>query len=176
MLFKIIKPIDDILNKITMYRLVLYYLIFLWLVVLILSFFAILPFTVLQFIVSTLVILIACWITNKIFSLIFKAVTNLESVYISALILILIVAPFRSFSELMFIILVSIIAMASKYLLSVNKEHIFNPVAFAVFATSVLTVGSASWWVGTPLMLPAVLMGGLLVIKKFSVLVSFLVF
>lgn len=177
MLNKIIKPIDDILNKITMYRLVLYYLIFLWFVAFILSFFAILPFTFLQFIVSTLVILIACWITNKSFSLILKAVTNLESVYISALILVLIITPFRSLSELMFIILVSIIAMASKYLLSINKKHIFNPVAFAVFATSILTIGSASWWVGNQWMLPAVLIGGILVIRKiqrFSQFFSFL--
>src|SRR3989344_605038 len=104
MFLKIVKPIDDILNQITMYRLVLYYLIFLWFAGLILSFFAILPFTFLQFILSTFVVLAVCWITNKFFSVIFKAVTNLESVYITSLILILIVTPFRSISELMFII------------------------------------------------------------------------
>lgn len=177
MLNKIIKPIDDILNKITMYRLVLYYLIFLWFVALILSFFAILPFTFLQFILSTFVILITCWITNKIFSLIFKAVTNLESVYISALILILIVTPFRSVSEIGFLIIVSIIAMASKYIFALNKKHIFNPAAFAVFATSVLTIGSASWWVGNQWMFLVVLIGGILVIRKiqrFSLIFSFL--
>src|SRR3989304_9189027 len=122
MLFKIIKPIDEVLNQITMYRLVLYYLIFLWLVALILSFFAFLPFSFLQFILSTFVVLVVCWITNKFFSVTFKAVTNLESVYISALILILIVTPFRSVSELMFIIIISIFAMASKYLISINKK------------------------------------------------------
>ena len=178
MFLKIVKPIDDILNQITMYRLVLYYLIFLWFAGLILSFFAILPFTFLQFILSTFVVLAVCWITNKFFSVIFKAVTNLESVYITSLILILIVTPFRSISELMFIIFVSIIAMASKYLISINKKHIFNPAALAVFATSVLTIGTASWWVGDQWMLPAVLIGGLLVIRKiqrFSLLISFLI-
>ena len=178
MLFKIIKPIDEVLNQITMYRLVLYYLIFLWLVALILSFFAFLPFSFLQFILSTFVVLVVCWITNKFFSVTFKAVTNLESVYISALILILIVTPFRSISELMFIIIISIFAMASKYLIALNKKHIFNPAAFAVFATSVLTIGTASWWVGNQWMVPAVLIGGLLVIRKiqrFSLLISFLI-
>ena len=177
MFLKIVKPIDDILNKITMYRLVLYYLIFLWFFAFILSFFAVLPFTFLQFILSTFVVLVVCWITNKFFSLIFKTVTNLESVYISALILVLIITPFRNISEIGFLILVSIFAMASKYILAINKKHIFNPAAFAVFATSVLSIGSVSWWVGNQWMLPVVLIGGILIIRKiqrFILIFSFL--
>ena len=53
-----------------------------------------------------------------------------------------------------------------------------NPFSLAVFATSVLTIGTASWWVGDQWMLPAVLIGGLLVIRKiqrFSLLISFLI-
>ncbi|OGH06751.1 MAG: hypothetical protein A2171_01755 [Candidatus Levybacteria bacterium RBG_13_35_9] len=171
------KSIDNILNKITMYRLVLYYLIFLWINALLLSFFELLPFTISHFLSATFVVLIACWISNRLFSSIFKSLTNLESVYISALIIVLIITPFRSISELMFIIFVSLIAMASKYLFALNKKHIFNPVAFAVFATSVLTIGSASWWVGNQWMLPAVLIGGILIIRKiqrFSLFFSFL--
>ena len=58
------------------------------------------------------------------------------------------------------------IPMASKYLFTIRKKHIFNPAAFAVALTALTINQSASWWVGTPLMLPAVLLGGLLIIRK----------
>ncbi|MEK9176566.1 MAG: oxidoreductase, partial [Patescibacteria group bacterium] len=134
---KITKPIDGILNAITMYRLMLYYLIFLLAVASVLSFFSFFPFNFLQLLLSTAVILLTCYITNKFFSLIFKIPANIESAYISALILVFIVLPAKTASELVFIILVGIIAMASKYILAINKKHIFNPAAIAVFITSI---------------------------------------
>src|SRR3990167_10129648 len=125
MLIKVVKPIDDLLNGITMYRLMLYFLIFLWIVVFILSFFDILPFSFLQFASSTIVILSTCYLTNKLFSYVFKIPTNLESVYISALILVFIVLPAKTVSEFVFLILAGALAMASKYILAINRKHIF---------------------------------------------------
>ena len=174
---KITKPIDGILNAITMYRLMLYYLIFLLAVASVLSFFSFFPFNFLQLLLSTAVILLTCYITNKFFSLIFKIPANIESAYISALILVFIVLPAKTASELVFIILVGIIAMASKYILAINKKHIFNPAAIAVFITSIFSLGYATWWIGNQWMLPAVLIGGLLIlrkIKKFSMVSGFL--
>src|SRR5258708_38616884 len=60
----------------------------------------------------------------------------------------------------------AILAMASKYVLALYKKHLFNPAAIAVVITSFVLHDSASWWIGTVSMLPFVLIGGLLVIRK----------
>lgn len=166
-MFSIItKPIDNILNKITMYRLVLYYLIVLWLFAFCFSFFKLLPFNAVQLLISSAVFLITCWIFNKVFSKIFNVITNLESVYISAFILILLITPAKNISDYLFIISASIITISSKFIIAFKNKHFFNPVAIAVFITSIISLGSASWWIGTSIMLPIVFIGGLLILRK----------
>src|SRR5581483_7352248 len=49
---------------------------------------------------------------------------------------------------------------------AIHKKHLFNPAAVAMFITSLAINQSASWWVGTLAMLPFVLIGGVLVIRK----------
>ncbi|MBI3984350.1 MAG: oxidoreductase [Candidatus Levybacteria bacterium] len=172
-----LKPLDDILNKITMYRLVLYYLIFLWLAAFNLSFFGFFPFGFIELLISSAIIISVSFLTNKLLARIFNTFTNLESVYISAFILILIITPARSINEYIFIILASFFAMASKYILSFNKKHVFNPVAISVLIMLLFTIGGASWWVGTTVMLLPVLFG-LLVIRKIqraSLVLTFLI-
>jgi len=149
-----------------MYRLILYYLIGLILIAFAFSIFGILPFNPLSIILSTLLITAICWITNKIFSRIFNAPANIESVYISALILALIISPISSYQNIWLPLWAGILAMASKYIFAINKKHVFNPVALAVVLTSFGFNGSASWWIGTYAMMPFVLMGGLLVVRK----------
>jgi len=58
------------------------------------------------------------------------------------------------------------LAMASKYVLTVNKKHVFNPAAIAVVLTALGPRQSANWWIGTSAMLPFVLIGGLLLVRK----------
>src|SRR5581483_5335099 len=94
------KYIDNFLNGITMYRLLLYYLIFLLVVAFGLSFFEVLSFNPLAIAGNAMFFVAICWITNTIFAKTFGAPTNLESVYITALILSLIVAPIRSYHDL----------------------------------------------------------------------------
>ncbi len=161
--------IDAYLGKITMYRMVLYYTIALLVVALIRSFFGIMPFAPLALIVSTAVLLAVCWTFNQVFSAVFRAQTNMESVYITALILALIINPApmsQLTSNFGLLFWAGAWAMASKYIVAFRNKHIFNPVAFGVAITA-LTIGqSASWWIGSPSMLPFVLIGGFLVIRK----------
>ncbi|MGA2967697.1 MAG: oxidoreductase [Candidatus Levyibacteriota bacterium] len=160
------KFIDAFLNQITMYKLALYYLAGLIGVAALLSFLGILQFNGLDIILSSLIVVAVCYVTNYILAKMFKAVTNTESVYITALILTLII-PTRLPVNLMFLIGASAVAMAAKYLLTIEKRHIFNPVAVSVVAISLLSPEhAATWWVGTPLMLPFVLMGGFLLLRK----------
>ncbi len=168
--------IDDLLNKITMYRLLLYYLIFLIGVALVLSFLGILSFSIPSIIVGTAFLIAVCWITNTIFAKVFDAPTNFESVYISALILVLVLTPINNPKDLIFYFWVGVWAMASKYIVAINKKHLFNPVAFSLVLASLTLTNSASWWVGTASMFPFVLVGLLIPQKtrRFSMVLYFL--
>jgi ferredoxin-NADP reductase/Na+-translocating ferredoxin:NAD+ oxidoreductase RnfD subunit len=173
--------IDDILNRITMYRLVLYYLVVLVLWAFVLGFFGALPFDPTSLAFSTTLILLVCWGTNWIFARIFKAETNIESVYITALILTLIISPVMANNRagVGFLIFASVWAMASKYIFAIGKKHIFNPAAFAVALTALVINQPATWWIGgNPWLAPIVIVGGLLIVRKiqrFDLILSFMV-
>jgi ferredoxin-NADP reductase/Na+-translocating ferredoxin:NAD+ oxidoreductase RnfD subunit len=161
--------IDNILNRVTMYRLVLYYLAVLLLAAFVFGFFGVLPYDPAALAFSTFVILCVSWATNWIFARTFQAETNVESVYITALILALIISPVTATDTagVGFLIFASVWAMASKYLFAIGKKHLFNPAAFAVALTAVAISAPATWWVGGNLpLLPFVLAGGLLVVRK----------
>lgn len=164
-----IKYIDNFLNKITMYRIVLYILMFFFVAAFCLSFFKLLPYTPVDLIVSLLIILFISWVTNVIFSKVFEAPTNVESVYITALILFFLIPPIQGgiYTDFLpFAFWASVWAMASKYIFAIGRKHIFNPAAFAVALTAITINQSASWWIGTTNMLPFVIIGGILVVRK----------
>ncbi len=149
-----------------MYRLVLYYLSALFAVAVIFSFLGILSYNPLSLILSALLIVITCFIANLIFSKFFEVPANSESIYITALILVLVITPAMSSGDISFMLWSSVLAMASKYIFAIKRKHIFNPAAIGLFSASLLTGYFATWWVGTLSMLPFVLIGGLLVAKK----------
>ena len=171
--------IDDMLNRVTMYRLVLYYLIALILAAFGLSFFHVLPVEPDQLAFSSGLILLVCAATNWIFARIFDAATNVESVYITALIVALIVSPVAPTDAhgVGALIFISVAAMASKYILAIGKKHVFNPAALAIALSAIVLDRPASWWVaGTASMLPLLLLGGILMVRKmrrFDLVLSF---
>ncbi len=91
----------------------------------------------------------------------------------------LLIAPIAASTDTTFFALAtwaSIWSMASKYIFAIGKKHLFNPAAFAIALTSIAINQSANWWVGTAWMLPFVLVGGLLLVRKirrFDLVVSF---
>ncbi|HEV3245373.1 MAG TPA: hypothetical protein VG102_03370 [Candidatus Paceibacterota bacterium] len=164
-----IKTIDSLLNKITMYRLVLYELIFLLATAAALGFFGYLSYNPVAIAASTAFIFIICWATNRIFATAFEAPYNPESTWITALILALIITPPNAVFDPQYVALAfwaSACAVASKYILAIRKKHIFNPAALGVSATAAVLGLPASWWVGTLWMVPFVLVGGLLIVRK----------
>ena len=159
-----------------MYRLLLYCLSFLVVIALIFSFLGKLSFNPADFIFSTFFLLFFCLLINVIFAKVFEAPSNIESVYITALILTFIIDPIQSPNQILFLFFVSGIAMASKYILAIFKKHIFNPVAISVAIASLAVGQSASWWVGNLYMAPFVLAVGLLItrkIRKADLVISF---
>lgn len=161
-----LKPIDNFLNRITMYRLVLYSLIVLLAGAATLSLFGILSYGFFPIIFSALFLTAVCWLGNRLFCAVFRTHANLESVYITALILALIITPAKTGNDYLFLLTAGILAMASKFVLAIGKKHIFNPAAIAVVITSFALGQSASWWVGTASMLPLVLITGFLIVRK----------
>ena len=161
-----LKTFDLLIDGVTMYKLLLYYLGGLLLVAVGLSMFGDLHYKPLYIALSTSILLATCWITNEVFSYVFKAPTNSESSIITALILALIITPNPTGFGILFLVAAAGLAIASKYILAIHKKHIFNPAAVAVVLTALGPRQSASWWVGTASMLPFVVVGGIIITRK----------
>ncbi len=172
------KYIDDFLNSITMYRLVLWFLVILAVVGLIYSIFGVLPFNPIDYIFSFAFLLVVCLGVNYVFAKVYEAPTNIESPYITALILGLIISPPKSMHQIIFVAWAAVLSMALKFILEINKKHIFNPAAVAVLFTYFFIGSAASWWIGTSSMLPITAIGGFLIVRKlrrWDLVLSFLV-
>ena len=160
------KYIDYLLDRTTMYRLVLYVLIGQIAMAVVLAYFKLLHFSPFTLLVSTAFLIVICWAMNTICAHVFQVPSNIESAFITAFILALILDPAQSLGDLKLLGWAAILAMASKYLIAIRRAHIFNPAAIAVVITAFMIGGTASWWVGTASMLPVVLIGGWLIARK----------
>jgi ferredoxin-NADP reductase/Na+-transporting NADH:ubiquinone oxidoreductase subunit NqrB len=158
--------IDSLLDRVTMYRLLLYYLIFLIGAAVILTQLGYLHYNVAAVIFSPVYLVAICWVSNKVFAYGFEAPASHESSLITALILALIISPITTSAGLLFLTAAGGLAIASKYILAINKKHVFNPAAIAVMLTGLGAGQTASWWIGSQSLLPFVLIGGVLVMRK----------
>ncbi len=159
-------PLDYFLDRITMYRLTLYVLIGYVLVGAVEAQLGLLPYSPVWMLVSAGLLALICWAANAVLAWAFEVPTNVESAYITALILALILDPAESLGGLQLLGWAAVLAMASKYLLALSHKHLFNPAAIAVVITAFALGEPASWWIGTGAMLPVVVIGGLLIVRK----------
>ena len=166
MLLKLIEPIDRLVDGISMYRLLLYYLLGLLLAAIGLSAIGDMHYSAVQIGISASILVAACWTINKAFAYVFNAPINPESSILTGLILALIIPPSTQNQGILFMLAAAGLAIASKYLLTIGKKHIFNPAAIAVVLTAWGPHQSADWWIGTAAMLPLVIIGGILVTRK----------
>src|SRR5579883_915758 len=109
--------IDYLLDRITMYSLALYVLAGLVAIAMVLSYLQLLPFSPLELLVSTAFLILICWAANSILAGIFAVPANIESTYITALILAFIIDPATSLDNFMFLGWAAILAISSKYIL-----------------------------------------------------------
>lgn len=172
-------PIDAILNRVTMYRLTLYYLCALFAAGVLFSLFGVLSYAPLDLLCTAAVLIAVSLATNTLFARVFHAATSMESSYITALIIALIIPPVApaNFAGLLFLAFAGVWAMSAKYIVAFHKKHLFNPAAFAVAIGTLLFHQPATWWIGGNLwLLPFVLIGGLLLVRKirrFDLVLSF---
>jgi ferredoxin-NADP reductase/Na+-translocating ferredoxin:NAD+ oxidoreductase RnfD subunit len=159
--------IDDFLNTTTMYRLLVYYLGGLLAVAAVFSAVGWLPYDPVNVLASAGFLVAVCWLSNILWARLWGVPHNAESSLITALILALIITPAMPDQSFFFLLWAGLLAMASKYLLAVYGKHLFNPAAFGVAVTALFLDQSATWWVAGNLpLLPFILAGGFLVVRK----------
>jgi len=164
-----IRAVDRFLDHLTMYRLVLYYLTALLGTAFAFGFVNLVPHDPVALVFTTALALATCWMTNKAFALVFEVPANNESFYITALILALILDPVAvtDLKGIAAVTFASVWAISSKFIFAVGRKHLFNPAALGVALSALLLDKPATWWVGgNPWLLPLVLVGGILIVRK----------
>lgn len=158
--------LNPLLNRYSMYKVVSGTLIILFIIALGFAFTGELSYAPLAMIASVVVLGLSTWLSSLLFGLIFGVRIHHESSFITSLILFFIFTPTAELSGLAALLLVGLIAGASKFLLAYKGRHIFNPAAVAAFVVSLLGVAHATWWVGTPVLVVPTLILGFLVLQK----------
>jgi glycine betaine catabolism B len=155
--------VRQILGSATMYRLVVRFLAGLLLVTILLSLLGRLHFSPTEIASTALFFIVACYLSNAAFAKFNRVKPNKESWLITALILSLIVGPMDVFVSALPLFVAAAAAMASKYFLRWNSQHIFNPAAVGLIVMYWATGTGASWWVGTMPLTLFVILGGFLI-------------
>jgi ferredoxin-NADP reductase len=138
----------------------------LWVVAFILALLGLLPQSPLAMIVSASVLILVAYYSNLLFGWLFNVQTHNESSFITALILFFLFSPSLQLADIAATALVAMIAMASKFVLTIRGRHVFNPAAIAAVTVGLLGVIYASWWIATPTLLPATALFAFLILYK----------
>jgi len=121
--------------------------------------------------------LAATVLSNAACALLFRMRPYWDSSLVTAGLLYFLFWPAATFREGLGVALAAVLASASKYALAWHGRHLFNPAALGAFVISLTGLNAATWWVGSPLLLWAVVPLGLLVLYRagqFPVALSFL--
>ena len=157
---------DNVLNQMTMYRMMLYGLGGLAAISTIFGFFGRMAQPGWLMIVSCIILIATCYIANKLLSILFDAPSNYESWLITALILFLILPVASTPQRMLYLTIAALAAMASKYVIAINHRHIFNPAAFGAATVSLTGLLPTTWWIGNALMAPFIILFGIAVMRK----------
>ena len=163
---RLIDPVDRFLDRLTTYRLMLYYLYVLVGAAAVAALFHKVPYRWYEVLLAAGWLVVVCRVANFWLAERFSVPKNKESELITALILALILSPITSPKSALILAAAGTVAMASKYLLVINRWHIFNPAAVGAYAVGATLHAYPSWWVGTAYLTPVVIAGGILIMRK----------
>lgn len=173
---KPLRKLDELLNKITMYRLTLYGLVWLVFVSVVLNAVGVLSSGVIWPLLGLVALGAGSGVSNQILSRVYRIPVSQESSLISTLILFLILKPAQNRFDLVAYVVIGVIATASKFVLTYRRSVVVNPAAFAVWVGGLTTLTIGGWWVASKYMAIAVLIVGLLVLRKTRLFSLFLCF
>ena len=174
-----ISATERFLDRITMYRLVFWYLAILLGASLVLGAVRLIAIDPVSLLLSAVLVLSSGYLANQIFARAFGAIPNVESAYITGMIIILVMQPpmATDLAAIGAVVAASVWGMASKYLLSLRRRHLFNPAALGIALPALVLDQPATWWVSAQVwLLPIVLVGGLMILRKLRRFDLFLVF
>jgi len=161
-----IAAVDRVLGRITMYVLVLGILVALALLALVLALTGVVAVDPLSLVVSALALLATSWIANQVLALVFRTRPLVESGLITALLLLFVLQPTLDPAGLVGLVVAAAVAAASKYLIAWRGRHLVNPAAFGAVVAGASGLAFSSWWVGTASLLPAVALGGVVILWR----------
>lgn len=156
------------LNQLTTYKLMRYNLGTLIVAAAVVSLLGYLPYDPIGILANCLFFIAVCYGSNLALGKMFKTQSHTDSAIITGMILTLLFTPVLFTSNLIPFGTAAIAAMISKYVLVWNKRHVFNPAATGAVVAAVATGLGASWWVGDVKLLPFVIVGGLLIVRKMN--------
>lgn len=168
--------IDRLLGHVTMYRLVVYVLGGIALVAVVEAAVGVLPATWWVLLVRLAIILAVAHGANAAIAALARTHPHHLSTTITGLLVFFILPTGGDAGALLAAAVTALVAVASKYAIAVRGRHLFNPAALGVFVVSLFGVSFGAWWVGTPVLLPAVVLGGLLVLLRLQRLTLGLVY
>lgn len=158
--------LDRALGAIVMHKLVLMSLLAIVVVAIALSFLDLVspdPFALLASLpVAVAFSYAASWIGARIV----RQHAHLESSLITGLLVFFIMAPSLELMGLLGIALASTIAGASKFFIAFRGRHIFNPAAIGAYVFIFVPLGFPTWWVGTPLLQPFIIIAAFLILYR----------
>lgn len=158
--------IEKCLTRIPMYIFVIGALTLVYITAVVQILIGSLELTLIELLASTGVLLTSGLVVSYVPGWLYRAPSHLPSATITSLILGLLLLPTTDIVTLSQYGLISVIAMASKYVVAYRSRHIFNPAAFGVFVSGILDLQYASWWVGSPVLFAVVLVTSLSVLYK----------
>ena len=158
--------LDRVTGRVTMYRLVVLVLLVIALAAVVLSVAGVLPFPPAGLVAALAVALLVGYGTNRLFGAIRRIRPHAESGVITGLLGFFLLLPLGTPQALGALALAVALGNLSKFVLVVRGRHVANPVAVGAVVVLLTGLSGATWWVATPVLLPFVVLGGALVVRR----------
>ncbi|RIX27777.1 FAD-dependent oxidoreductase [Amnibacterium setariae] len=158
--------LDRLVGRVTMYRLVVLVLLVIAAAALVASLAGVLAFPPLGLGAALAVALVVGWGSNRLFAAIRRIRPHAESGVITGLLGFFLFLPIADPRALGALALAIAVANLSKYVLVIRGRHVANPIAIGAVVVLLTGISGATWWVATPVLLPFVLVGGALVVRR----------
>ena len=162
-----------VLGRVSMYRLALLCVGVLAAVAFLLSFAGLSGPTWAEILATTAVLVVVCTAVDAASQRLLKLPWRVESSLITAGILLFVLRPSVTVLGLVGIAIAGAVASISKYVLAWRGRHVFNPAAVGATVLTLISaisgvteLGYSSWWVGSPLFGPIVLLLGVILVWR----------
>ncbi|MGN6446841.1 hypothetical protein [Amnibacterium sp.] len=158
--------LDAVVGRVTMYRLLLIVLLVLGATAVVEALLGVIAFSPLDLIVSAVIACATSWGANRLLALLWRVRPHGESSVITGMLVFCLFWPALTARDVTAVVIASVAANLSKYVLAWHGRHVFNPVALGALLVDVTAISGATWWVATPALLPVIALGGALVVHR----------